>query len=460
MSQLRPCKVIISGGGLAGLGLALTLEKAGVDYQLLEAYPDIIPKVGSGICILVNALSILDQLGCYEDIAARSTPLETIDFRASDGESLATSANWETVLPEKYGYPFLWMVRSTILEVMYEHIVDKSKILTGKRVESVQNSEDRVEVTTTDGSVYHGDIIIGADGVNSSVRREIQRHATQRNLGPEYTEQNGKSNLTFQYHIANISTELPATYGCMYGMSPALPGLPKACLDFRVNKRSSSLIGTGPEDRTFWFLYKHLGRTFNGAEIPRFNQEDSLKVAKEHWDEVISPGIKLSDLYESKKTVLFSAMPEFVFSKWHLDRMFILGDAAHPMSSIIAQGGGQAMESMACLVNNLIPALSDDSKTGKLSADEINAIFERTQEMRLPKIKSIVATAHQRQRMDTMETPELEDLMLNKFPKIMCDVLVQRWNDAFLDATSLDIFPTPVRLQTARDTRVPETPRL
>ncbi|KAJ5261235.1 monooxygenase [Penicillium angulare] len=446
MSQLRPCKVIISGGGLAGLVLALTLEKAGVDYQLLEAYPDIIPKVGCGICILVNALTILDQLGCYDDLAARSTALSTIDTRSSDGESLATSKNWETILPERYGYPFLWMERSTILQVMYEHIVDKSKILTGKRVQSVENTEDGVEVTTTDGSVYHGDIIVGADGINSGVRREIQRHATERSLGPEYTEQNVVS----------------ATYGCMYGMSPGLPGLPEACLDFRVNKRSSSLIGTGVEDRTFWFLYKHLGRTFTGADIPRFNGEDSLKVAKEHWDETISPGIKLSNLYESKKDVLFSAMPEFVFSKWHLDRMIILGDAAHQMSSITAQGGGQAMESVACLANNIIPALSDNSKTGKLSADEINAIFDRTQEIRLPQARKIVASAHQRQLMDTMETPELEDLMLNKFPKIMANILVQRWDDAFADAISFDIFPAPVRLQTARDKRATEsdTPRL
>src|SRR3569623_1614714 len=103
-------------------------------------------------------------------------------------------------------------------------------------------------------------------------------------------------------------------------MSPKLPGTPEACLGFRVNKQSSSILGTGPENRTFWFLYKNLGRKFHGPEIPRFNQEDLAKAVKEHWDETIMPGVRISDLYESKKDVIYSAMPEFVFSKWQLHR--------------------------------------------------------------------------------------------------------------------------------------------
>ena len=82
------------------------------------------------------------------------------------------------------------MDRSSILKVIYGHIVDKSKVLTNKRVESVRNTAHGVEVTTTDGSIYTGDMVIGADGVHSRVRQEIQRHAGERGLGDEYMEAN------------------------------------------------------------------------------------------------------------------------------------------------------------------------------------------------------------------------------------------------------------------------------
>jgi 2-polyprenyl-6-methoxyphenol hydroxylase-like FAD-dependent oxidoreductase len=61
-------KIIIVGGGVAGLTLANMLEKFDIDYVLLEAYHDIAPQVGASIGMFPNGLRILDQLGCYEPI--------------------------------------------------------------------------------------------------------------------------------------------------------------------------------------------------------------------------------------------------------------------------------------------------------------------------------------------------------------------------------------------------------
>jgi 2-polyprenyl-6-methoxyphenol hydroxylase-like FAD-dependent oxidoreductase len=61
-------RVIIVGGGLAGLTLANSLERAGIDYLLLEARPMIDPAVGASMGFMANGNRILDQLDCYEDI--------------------------------------------------------------------------------------------------------------------------------------------------------------------------------------------------------------------------------------------------------------------------------------------------------------------------------------------------------------------------------------------------------
>ncbi|KAJ5618644.1 monooxygenase [Penicillium herquei] len=434
MSPLRPCKVIISGGGVAGLALAVALDKIGVDYQLLEAYPDIAPKVGGGICFLPNALTIFEQLGFYEDIKSICPPLSNFGFRGPNGELLSSSDNnWDPVslCKDRYGYAFQWMERSALLQVMYNHLSDKSKVLTGKRVKSIENTEDGAVVTTADGSVFFGDMVIGTDGAHSGVRKAIVRHAQERGLGPEYTEED----------------KVSSDFACIYGVSPKLESMPENCLEFRFNRGSSTLIGNGPPDRTFWFFYKKVDRTYRGTEIPRLSDEDLEKVVKEHWDEYITSDMQLSKFYETRTEALYTSMHEFVFSKWHLDRMLILGDAAHQMTSILAQGGAQAVESIACFANSLTRVLSDNSKTGRLSAGEIHEMFEQIQGVRHPRVKAMVESSNKRQFMDAMVTPELEDLMMNKFPKLVPGIVVERWDETFKSAELLDMFPVPEALK-------------
>lgn len=67
-------KVIIAGGSLVGLGLALTLEKAGVEWELFEK-AEIAPQLGASIGLHPQTLKILDQLGVWKDIKKLVTPL-------------------------------------------------------------------------------------------------------------------------------------------------------------------------------------------------------------------------------------------------------------------------------------------------------------------------------------------------------------------------------------------------
>lgn len=66
--------------------------------------------------------------------------------------------------------------RQTFIQTLYDKIQDKTKVLTSKRVKAVNISNpDFVRVTTTDGSSYSGDILVGADGIHSTVRQEMAR---------------------------------------------------------------------------------------------------------------------------------------------------------------------------------------------------------------------------------------------------------------------------------------------
>lgn len=82
-------KVIIAGGGIAGLSLANMLQKTGIDFVVLEAYPELAPQVGASIGLLPHGLRILDQLGLYKPIRKLVAPLDHFHFRSLRGEIVA-----------------------------------------------------------------------------------------------------------------------------------------------------------------------------------------------------------------------------------------------------------------------------------------------------------------------------------------------------------------------------------
>jgi FAD dependent monooxygenase len=78
-------KVIIVGGSVAGQTLSLALEKANIDYILLEKYKTFSPEVGASIGIFANGMRVLDQLGLCNEIESRTEPLTITNKRDEKG---------------------------------------------------------------------------------------------------------------------------------------------------------------------------------------------------------------------------------------------------------------------------------------------------------------------------------------------------------------------------------------
>ena len=92
MSSPKDFKVVIAGGGIAGLVLANMLEQFDLDYILLEAHSEIAPPVGASIGMFPNGLRILDQIGCYEpirEIFGDQVPYNVTYTRNEKGEVIA-----------------------------------------------------------------------------------------------------------------------------------------------------------------------------------------------------------------------------------------------------------------------------------------------------------------------------------------------------------------------------------
>jgi 2-polyprenyl-6-methoxyphenol hydroxylase-like FAD-dependent oxidoreductase len=90
----------------------------------------------------------------------------------------------KTQIPlSRTGYPCIFIDRQFLLQVLYDNLKQKDKVLTEKKVTSVEMTKDRVQVATKDGSVYDGSFLVGADGVHSAVRKEMWRIANHESPG-------------------------------------------------------------------------------------------------------------------------------------------------------------------------------------------------------------------------------------------------------------------------------------
>jgi 2-polyprenyl-6-methoxyphenol hydroxylase-like FAD-dependent oxidoreductase len=194
MAETSSFKVIIAGGGIAGLTLANCLQHADIDYVILEARDVVAPNVGASIGMFSNGGRILDQLGVYDDILAQTEPTKWMS-NWKDGK-LILRKDAPQLLQARYvypsgcgtkrgyvyvtfrtGYPITFGDRQMVLQALYDGIRKKSNVLVNKRVASVDHSKKGVTVHCTDGSKYDGDVAIGADGVHSMIRHEMWRIA-------------------------------------------------------------------------------------------------------------------------------------------------------------------------------------------------------------------------------------------------------------------------------------------
>ncbi|CAI7632633.1 unnamed protein product [Penicillium glandicola] len=423
-------KVVIVGGSIAGLSLALMLERNGIDFVVLEAYGSIAPQVGASFGVLPQGFRILDQLGCYEEVLNKAEyPVDTLQFRDSQGNPFWTFDNMNETTIKSHGYPIVFLDRRMLIEVLYEKIQDKSKVITSQRVESIENGTSSTTVTTTSGQTYTGNIVVGADGIHSKVRQEMWKAAEK--IDPTWIDPTEES-------------APPATYACIFGISKGVKGIEKGMLNSVYNEHYSYLIPSGPGDLTYWFLVRNMGKTYYGADIPRFTKEEEEALAAEHFDDQITPTLKFSALYKSKISSAYTSLPEYVYKRWHFQRILTIGDASHKFEPLTGQGGNNAMETAASLTNHLVAALKT-SQSGTLSSAEISKIFENVQQQREKRAWDLVKASHARQRLECLETPFLKFFAKYVVPHFSKSVVMNRWIDSYGSGVSLDMLPLPHR---------------
>ena len=159
----------------------------------------------------------------------------------------------------------LFFDRQWLLRVLYDQILDKDKIHINSRAHVVELQDNNVLVRTLDGRVFTGDILVGADGVHSTIRHEMRRLASETDPS---------------YFPASEEDGVPCYYQCSFGIAKDVAQWSYDEQCFTLGRGKSFLVASGPEGRCYWFLFVKLPEIKYGKDIPRYSKEDEAKFVR------------------------------------------------------------------------------------------------------------------------------------------------------------------------------------
>ncbi|KAF5628110.1 FAD binding domain protein [Fusarium tjaetaba] len=383
-------KVIIVGGSVSGLSLANMLEKFSIEYILLEAHPTIAPQLGASMGLLPGGLRILDQLGCYDRVReiVGDCCYYQPSLRLFNGKILNKKKpkSFSEQLEDRTGYPQIFIDRQMFLQILFDNIQSKDRVMTRKRVVCVETAENHVCVHTQDGCTYTGDIVVGADGVHSAVRKEMWRNGVESDPGSFWLDED---------------KALAADSKSIFGISKRPKSLPTSALQINsfFDGRNYMML-SAPGDRLYWFMFQDMSRT-TGSEIPRFTIEDESNLARKHFDDQVTACTTFGDVYENRLKTALVSLEEHVFARWYFRRIITIGDAAHKVHPNTAQGGNGAIETSAVLLNTLLRRLDD---TSKLSEQDIEDVFAEVQTKRFARAANALEQGRHTSSISTRDT--------------------------------------------------------
>lgn len=309
-------KVIIIGGGIAGLSFAACLERIGIDYIICEKAEEFRP-VGSGITIAPNAILALRKFGL--DAALLKSGQRIDDGIISDHRfnSLARTGFGE--LERKFGAPLIGIHRAELQDVLFSFI-NRSKLLPGRRLIKIDQGEGGVTAHFEGADPVKGDIVVAADGIRSVAREFVSPDAEIRYSG--YTSWRGITDDPWNKSFRGRSLEAWG-FGCRFGM-----------------------VSIG-NDKIYWFAV---------ANSPQGGRDDMNLVRERlanrfaEFHPNVFELINKTDPQNIVRTDI-SDLPNV--KTWSNGRIVLIGDAAHATTPNLGQGGNQAIEDSVCLALQL-----------------------------------------------------------------------------------------------------------
>jgi len=301
-------RVLISGGGIAGLTLAYWLHQYDIPSVIIEQARDI-RRDGYAIDFFGTGYDVAERMSLIDRLRPQQIPLDHIAYVNKSGKQVAKLdiELMHTIMAGKY----MGLMHWTLEETLYEALAGQVEVRFGRSLTSVVPGPDAVEVTFTDGTTESFDLLIGADGVHSLTRTLV--------FGPE--EQYGRF---LGYMVA--SYPLPDRYNIGHA--------------WKMYVEPGRLAGAYCSHHEGEILSFFMYQTAEREHLPREQRLSRLRqvFAGMGW---ITPQL-LSDV-PVPENIFMDAVIQIQMPTWHQGRIALVGDACGCPTLISGQGASLAM---------------------------------------------------------------------------------------------------------------------
>jgi salicylate hydroxylase len=310
-------QIVIAGAGIGGLTAALCLATAGHEIRLIESAREF-QGFGAGIQCGANALHVMKHLGLLNQLTELGVLPSRVEFRDHQtGQPLHEMALGKAYELE-HGSPYLHLHRSDLHQALVEAFNQQcpGRIRMNARLATYIEEEHQVHIELSSGEVLKADLLIGADGINSTVAKSIS----------------GTSSPSFTRNVA------------WRGVVP-VDRLPSDWMDTVV----SNFVGPSKHMVLYYLRQKKLANFVGVVENKTWTENSwsakapwqELSNDFEGWHPMVRQIIDAVDKDSCFRWALYNHKP---FRNWSSRRVTLLGDAAHATLPFMASGAAMAIE--------------------------------------------------------------------------------------------------------------------
>lgn len=329
----------IIGAGIGGLTTAIALEQKGIKTRIFEQTKELMP-VGAGIILASNAMQVYEKFGLRKEIEDQGNYVSAICITKANLRPISKVDL--TYFEKKHRVKNVAIHRGALQKILV-NALKSSEIHLNHRLSSIESNTEGNLLTFENGEQIQSSVLIGADGINSIVRKKMFSAKELRN----------------------------AEQICWRGVTEFnLPEKYQHEINEAWNKKNRFGFVQIAKNKVYWYALKSHKRQgeFDVNEIESYFR-DYNPLIKEIIAATKKSQINTAEILDIKPT-----------SDWHTDKVCLIGDAAHATTPNMGQGACQAIED-AYVIGEY------------LNKFDPNMAFKKFQETRLPKAHQIVKTS-------------------------------------------------------------------